>query len=232
MLKESYPFNGYAFISRAIVCLAIVLGAGCTHTKVLDLREGDASDAALLTSVETVRIESVDGLEVERGFIGQKYQFEISPGLHTVIVTYNDFFEYGLDQFETVSSGIMKVRFHAETGGEYRITHDVIETVEKARLFAKKPVIALVDGNNTQVDVDVEYSIPKSLLSKIRFQSEEEKVFASDYVPEASGMNSAIKDNAKGNTNAKSLSTLESLQAVWKEATSEEKEAFRKWINQ
>ena len=201
--------------SRLVICFLALWTYGCAHNAVIDLHDGDPSLAAIITTLKTVKIESVDGHPVETGLITDSYRIEISPGTHTLMVIYSDFFEYGHDQFETVKSAAIKIKFHAAAGGRYRIVHDPINTVEAAREYAKRPELALLDANNAAVDITIEYGIPKSLLSALRFRSEEEQVFADDYLADEPDE-----------------STLPLLKTIWGKTSSQEREQFLRWIKQ
>ena len=211
----------------SVITLAVagLLAAGCSTQQYHDWYEGKAASAAVLKSYKTVLVEAIDGRDAGTAFIGQQHSYELAPGPHTVVVTYADMYDLTADDFEKVESGPVKIQFTAQAGKTYQLSHEPVDGVDAAKAFAKKPELAILNTATGQpVETSVEYAMPKRLLPTIRFASEEEKVFASDYQAAAPG---TAEPQLAGKDH---LSALKMLQFSWEQASPEERETFLQWI--
>lgn len=222
-------------VQRSIIYFVLVTAglftSGCATQQYHDWYEGEPGDGAVLKSYKTVLVEAINGRDAGSAFIGQEHSYELPAGKLTLLVSYADMYDQTADDFEKVSSSPVKIQFLAEAGKTYQLAHDPIENIQAAKAFAKKPEISVIDvAANQPVETTVEYTVPKRLLPSLRFASEEEKVFASDYqTPTAVTEPSAAKPQL---AEKKDLSVLKMLQFSWEQASEEERDLFLQWIKQ
>ena len=210
-------------MKRYLIIWGLALLASCATQQHHDFYGGEAGSAVILKSSETIQVESIDGRDVGPGFIGQLHSYTLSPGSHRLIVTFADMYDLSSDDFEKVISGPIKLSFVAEPGKTYHLTHKKIVGIDEARAFALKPALALVNvATGKKIDVSLEYGLPRRLIPKLRFESEDEKVFVSDYTPEKAHASSA----------AKKITLLQVLKSNWQQASEQERAAFLQWIKQ
>lgn len=201
------------------------LMAACASNKVIDLYEGDAQQAGLIQSSPTVQFKYVDDDPVKSGFVGQTHTYEVGAGQRTIMVEYSDLFEVSNDEHDKVVSRPAKIAFKVEAGKTYQVSHDPQKKLEQAQAFAEKPSFWVINtATNKKVDAKVELSRPRTFLTSLQsavtpvYEFESDKVVKS---PESSALNTS---------DIKAASRLEALQNIWADASSEEREAFLKWI--
>ena len=111
-----------------------------------------------------------------------------------------------------------------------------------ARLMREKPVFALIEtGSGAALDLVVEYTTPRSILSRLRFESEQEQIFVSDYIktqqatkpvasnPSAKPVMSGGESETAASAAGSDLSALRMLKFSWQQASPEERAAFLEW---
>lgn len=225
-------------IGFGLLGIFFAVAAGCATKQHHDLYQGESGQAAVLKSSETVLIEMINGREVGPSFIGQVHSYELAPGEYTILVSYSDLYDIDADNFDKVDSDPVKLTFNLSAGGTYQVTHREISGLSDAKAFAKKPVIKVKDvASGDYVSAAVEYVVPKRLLPQLVFGSDEEKVFASDYVEPASPPTEAgaAPDNAAEGVKPvkqSDLSALKMLQFSWQNASQEERDAFLRWVEE
>ena len=208
--------------------LLVLFAGGCATKQYHDWYKGKAAAGAVLKSHKTILVQAIDGRDAGTAFIGQQHSFELAPGEHSIVVTYADMYDLTADDFEKVESGPVKMQFRAEAGKTYQLAHEAIADIQAAKAFAKKPELKILDAATGEpVRVDLEYAMPKRLLPTLRFASEEEKVFASDYQTPAAAPSAEPEPADKAD-----LSALKMLQFSWEQASPAERKAFLKWIEQ
>ncbi len=208
--------------------LQTLLLSGCATRLNHDWYEGDDNAAALLISGETVLIESINGKQTDSAFIGQIHQYRVAPGDYTVVAIYADIFDKTADDFEKIKSNPVKLRFSLEPGKSYRVEHQVIDQLEEAEAFAARPVFKVVDINSgTALAATTEYTTTKSLLSKLKFESAQQPVFASEYGEQKMPVDKMVKTQ----TVSDHSSSLKMLKLSWQQATPEERALFLKWVD-
>ena len=212
----------------AVFLVSLVLLQGCTTQQYHDWYEGKAATGVVLKSYKTVLVEAINGRDAGASFIGQEHSYELAPGKYTLVVTFADMFELSADEFEKVESGPIKMTFMAEAGKTYQLSHQPLADLAAAKAFAKKPELVITDMDaGVPVVATLEYTVPKRLLPALRFASEEQKVFASDYQAVPTTQTAEI-----GMAQDDDLSALKMLQFSWDKASTSEREAFLKWIGQ
>ena len=218
-----------SFLLRSGMLLIILaFQSGCATQQYHDWYEGKPAKGAVLNSAPTILVEAINGRDAGASFIGQQHSYELAPGEYTVVVSYADMYDLTADDFEKVESSPVKMTFTAKAGATYQLRHEPVDGVEAARKFAKKPDLKILDqATGKPVEVAIEYTVPKRLLPTLRFASEEEKVFVSDYNPPAGPKNDAEPELASDDE----LSALKMLQFTWEQASQQEREAFLRWID-
>lgn len=222
----------YQALIRKLVLNVVLFSAlclsGCATVQYHDWHEGEPKSGAILTSAETVIIESINGRQTNTSFIGQTHTYELSPGTYTVVLTYADLFDKSADDFEKVKSNPVKLVFPVEKGVSYRLEHRKINGLADAADFAKKPVIQLLDTKTgNELDARVEYTTTKSFLSRFKFASDQEQVFASEYI----GQPASNNDTQTVKVSEDDSSALKMLKFSWQQATPVDRQAFLKWLN-
>lgn len=203
--------------------LALVLIQGCATQQYHDWYDGKPATGAVLKSYKTVLVEAINGRDAGASFIGQEHSYELAPGNYTLVVTFADMYDRTADDFEKVESSPVKITFAAEAGKTYQLSHEPLADLQAAKAFAKEPQITIMDvAADVPVMTTVEYTVPKRLLPTLRFASEPENVFASDYQGTSTAESALTKDE--------DLSALKMLQFSWGKASAKEREAFLEWI--
>lgn len=203
------------FFKSCTLLLGLLVVTGCSSLATRhNLYEGEADNAAIILSSDTIQVEYIDNRDVGVSFIGQSKEFAVLPGQHTLIMKYADFWSPTTGDDEKVTSRPVKVTFTVEANQTYQLSHQRVDTLEKSQTFAKEPVFFVKNvDTNTIVDATFEASAPKSFLPELKFESTPEYRFASDGAAVASPPN-----------------RLQNLQQIWSAATKEEKAAFLQWI--
>lgn len=220
-----------------LVLLAMVL-SGCASSRHHTLYDGDPALRAGIQSFDTVMIRYIDDEDMGLSFIGQKQQYDIKAGQHTLLVEYSDIFQIDADQHDKVVSRPAKVTFVAEAGKQYQVQHPPQQRLNNAKAFAEKPEFWVVElGSGERVASQVELSRPRSFMTGLKSVNTPEYEFASDALsPGAAGASAAAASVAQGVTPAATAgaagpSNLQMLQYSWKNASAEDRAAFLEWIN-
>ncbi|MCG8668117.1 MAG: DUF2057 domain-containing protein [Pseudomonadales bacterium] len=233
------------WIFMKLVVISALVASGCATKQHHVWYEGN-EQAAVLKSKETVLIESIDGRKTDVAFIGQVHSYSLAPGEHVIVVTYGDLFEITADDYEKITSNPVKLTVNLEAGKTYQFDHKEVKKMEASREFSQKPVFSLMDTSTGKAqDLVVEYTTPRSILSRLRFESEQEQIFVSDYVKKQQATKPASADGAvvtssptaeNGATTAKAsggeLSPLHMLKFSWQQASPQERAAFLEWTQQ
>lgn len=214
------------------------------------LYDGDPALAAHIDSFDTVLITYIDNEDMGMSFIGQKQQYDIKAGQHTLLVEYSDIFDVDADNHEKIVSRPAKITFIAEAGKRYQVQHTPQNRLNHAKVFAEKPDFWVVElPAQTRVPATVELSRPRHFLAGLKFENTPTYEFASDAVPAAPAVIpapvppapapvaasvaavAATPAAAASPATATDMSHLKMLQYSWQNASPAEREAFLKWVN-
>lgn len=204
-----------SFRSLALPLLALSsLLAGCAATHgPLKAYEGPLrapADVALVDVPEQVQVMAIDGREPPPSFLRSSVQMALLPGSHVLSLRYVQLFQINADDHEIVRSGQAALRFEAAAGGHYRLEVPAQRNLDAARQFAKAPQFQLADlgGGAAIASVPIQSYAEASLIDTLG------KAFES-----------------QGQA-ARPVTNTDLLKDIWSRSSSEERDAFRTWINQ
>lgn len=192
--------------------LSLGLLAGCAASGPLKTYEGPARPAAELATLavpEEVQVMAIDGREPPTTFARSDVQMALLPGEHVLSLRYVQLFQLGADSHEIVRSKQAALRFNAAAGAAYRLESPHQAKLEQGKAFAKDPKFRLVNaGNGEAVDsVSITSYAEASLVDTIN------KAFQSQGEP-------------------RTATNLDLLKDVWGRTSPEERDAFRRWLDQ
>lgn len=200
---------------KPLAVAALLIGmAGCSTTsapvKLYDGATRPAIELALVSVPEEIEVMSVDGHEPPPSFLKSRVQLALLPGEHVFSLRYVELFQLNADEHDVVRSKQAALRFTAAAGAEYRLQIPKQTGVEVARKFAKDPQFALVnvkEGGSVQSTAIKSYA-EASLIDTIT------KAF-----------DGSAKEEAEG-----PVTNVDLLKDVWGRASTEERAAFRRWL--
>lgn len=200
--------------SALVAVLMVSTLSGCAGlNKPISAYEGPlrpVAEVAVLTVPEEIQVLAVDGREVTSYLLGSRDQaVHVLPGERVLTVRYVKLFELSANDHEVVRSRPAAIRFEARAGQAYSFRFVEPAKVEAAREFAKAPVFELVAQDAT----------PVASSQAIKSYAEGSLV-------------DSINRAFEGGTSKAAAGNLELLQDVWGRSSAEEREAFRRWLEQ
>lgn len=194
--------------------LAVSLLAGCASGPRAPVQayQGPVrplAEVALLEVPEHVQVMAIDGREPPPSFLRSSVVLALLPGEHVLSLRHVQLFQLNSEEHEVVRSRQAALRFVAAASGRYRVEAPLQGNVGAARQFAREPVFRLVDGGGAAVE-----SVPV-------------KSFA-----EASLIDTLGRAFDSQSGEAVPVSNTDLLKDIWNRSSTEEREAFRTWINE
>ncbi len=199
--------------SALVAMLMAATLAGCAGlNKPMTAYEGPArpvAEVAVLELPEELQLLAVDGREQSSYLLGSRQQVvHILPGERVLTLRYVELFQLSANDHEVVRSRPVALRFEAKAGQRYAFRYAKPGKVEAAREFAKAPSLELLTQD----------AAPIASSQAIKSYAEGSLV---------DSINSAFEGGTP-----KAVGNLELLQDVWGRSTAEEREAFRRWLEQ
>jgi uncharacterized protein YccT (UPF0319 family) len=196
----------------AVVSLALL--GGCAAPGPVKLYDGPERKPAELVRIsvpEPVEVMAVDGREPPGNFLHNSPDLLLLPGEHVLSLRYVELFQIDAENHEVVRSRQAALRFSGAAGSSYRLTVPPLSGLDAAKKFAASPVFTLVNpqtGEKTQ-SVAIRSYAEASLIDTL------DNAFASSQAQKSQGD-----------------SNLDVVKDVWARMTTEERKAFRAWIEQ
>lgn len=104
------------------------------------------SPRATIEIPEAFNLKYVDGECYKRPlFSSGDVVLELAPGSYQLIIEYEEIWELNADDHERIVSEPLSVTFVAEGGRPYLLRYPDLDSVKAATVFAKAPVVAIVD---------------------------------------------------------------------------------------
>lgn len=184
-----------------------------------------ALSATTLTVAENLIVTEVNNKGVEHGFIGQKSNFTLGPGKHTLIVRFKDVFE-DLDFAEEkmVESNPFAVSFLINKQQRLTLKTTKILNLKQAERFAKSPEIMLLDEKTQPLVLNLrsveEYKIAQQVNLAVA-QLDDTKAIHEQPVP----LNQQQADNTLIQVDALTMLTY-----WWQTASDKQKSQFKTLI--
>ena len=232
----------YSSLSAVLISIVILFSL-LSCMKRPPVRIGDVSriayaDVTRINVPADIEVESVDGHRVKSladYILSTIEEIHVAPGEHEIVVRYSTFWEYDKRRREEIKSKKIALKFNAERGGLYMLTHPELDDMREAKKFAENPDIWIAkvgkfsdkENEGTRASRSVE-------MSESRRYTEPEKppIIERDtslMIPEKK--NEISKSAHK--TQVEKSSTMKedtALKEEWYSLSEEEKEEFRKWL--
>lgn len=168
------------------------------------------AEVALLELPEHVQVMAIDGREPPPSFLRSSVVLALLPGEHVLSLRHVQLFQLNSEEHEVVRSRQAALRFVAVASGRYRVDAPLQDSVGAARQFAREPVFRLVDaGGGAAVE-----SVPVKSYAEASLIDTLGRAF----------------DSQSGE--AGPVSNTDLLKDIWSRSSSEERQAFRIWINE
>lgn len=201
------------YTQRAALLLAIMGLTACATQGPIKAYEGQTrapNELALLSIPEQVEVMAVDGHEPPPSFLKSNVELNMLPGEHVLSLRYVELFQLGSDEHDVVRSKQAALRFTAVAGTAYTLQAPKQLNHAAAKAFAKDPHFTVLDKQSGAIT-----------------ESTAIKSYA-----EASLMDSISKAFSDSQAAASTVTNLDLLKDVWARTSSEERSAFRAWLDQ
>ncbi|WP_296405177.1 DUF2057 family protein [Psychrobacter sp.] len=187
---------------------------------------------------ENIKVTAINGQEVNTSaFQPIKKSFTLQPGKHVITAKYDRLYDLRSDDHDYLHSGNVTVTADMQDNQSYRLTMPgQPENYEDARKYVKSPTLAVVQGNQViakATGAEVQRGLLSGLTSLFGSndaQFENQKAIAAidnNGNVSNSSNNNAIAPISANNTQA---NTLDSFMQLWLQATPNEREKIRQWI--
>ncbi len=167
------------------------------------------AEAARITIPADIKVESVDGHSVKSltdYILSTIDEIHVAPGEHEIVVRYSTFWAYDkIKKHEEIKSEKIALKFNAERGGLYILTHPELDDMMEAKKFAENPDIRVAKVGKFFDKENEGTTVSRSAeMSESRRYTEPEK-------PSTIKYGTVLKEE-------------------WDSLSEEEKEEFRKWM--
>ncbi len=195
--------------------------------------EGAVGETVAIFVPEVIEIFSVNGQRLSgTAWAWGKTQLRVEtpPGYVRMVVRYRDWWPGAGDQYERLASAPVVLQWYARPGMRYRLVVKVPANVDEARALAAKPEIRVMtdpDGTLAAVQsLDAEPGEASKPWMEWMMPGTETNAPPSKGVAEAG----AAPHIEPGPEAAFRYDALHDLQEVWRRATPEQREEFRRWM--
>ena len=200
----------------ALVLSVTLVGCASSLTRVDAWQgnpEGAATPAVLKTPGE-IQVAAINGRSMTRFMLDDlALDYGLLPGETEVVFTYKTIWARtgvvrdGESKVHTVESEQQVVRFDAQPGAEYRFRFDKPSSRQHAEAMMADFSAAIIDSNGVVVAESGKW----------------------DGLSQANDSRTPLGTSTSGASAGPGSTTLERLQALWKDATEEEKRNFLRW---
>ena len=200
--------------------------------------------ATTLTVSDNLIVSHINNKIVDHGFFDHTTKFSLKPGQHALVIHYKDVFEdLNFAEDRVVKSKDFVVKLLVDQQKTLSLKTSTIKNLAQSEAFSKSPTLILTDENNQELPIELEsvadYKIAeqvesainsytnqqaidhdkKAIISKVQFLS---KTTTATTVP------STINDMSN---KLIQINALPMLKYWWQNASEEEKQHFKKFIN-
>ena len=226
----NHPLKMRLWLTRLwLTGIALLLLTACKSMPAYQAYEGQPrtdNEVSTFSVPEKFNLLAVDGVKYSNSSIRSGAIFKVLPGVHELLIEYQDFWDLGGEEHEKVTSKPIAIRVTTQAGKQYTIDSKILEDVEHAQAFAKKPKITIIDNLSKQsVSAEIKYNrYVGSFLSSLFGPSEA----VPTQLTETDGANRAVTSStpsAKDEGKA-----LEMLKYWWETANKNQQDSFQQWL--
>lgn len=217
------------------VAAALLLASGCASTRVIRAGgdDGAVAEAVAIFVPEVIEIFSVNDQRLSgTAWAWGKTQLRVEapPGYVRIVARYRDWWPAAGDQYERMVSSPVVLQWYARPGARYRLMVKVPANADEARALAAKPEIKVVtdpDGTLAAIQsLDAEpRDTSKPWMEWMRPGTE------TNALPQKAEATTPTGPRIEpGPEAAFRYDALRDMQDVWRRASPEQREEFRRWM--
>ena len=186
---------------------------------------------------DNIKVTAINGQQVNSSpFQSLKKSFNLQPGKHVITAKYDRLYDLRNDEHDYLRSGNVTVTAEMQDNQTYRLAMPgQPEKYEEAKKYAKAPTLAVMKGSQVvskSTGVSEEGSLFSSITSLFGSndaQMENQKAIAAINADGKSSSSNAIAP-VSTNSNSAQADTLDRFMQLWLQATPDEREKIRQWI--
>ena len=186
---------------------------------------------------DNIKVTAINGQQMNSSpFQSLKKSFNLQPGKHVITAKYDRLYDLRNDEHDYLRSGNVTVTAEMQDNQTYRLAMPgQPEKYEEAKKYAKAPTLAVMKGSQVvskSTGVSEEgglFSSITSLFGSNDAQMENQKAIAAINADGKSSNSNAIAP-VSTNSNSAQADTLDRFMQLWLQATPDEREKIRQWI--
>ncbi len=186
---------------------------------------------------DNIKVTAINGQQVNSSpFQSLKKSFNLQPGKHVITAKYDRLYDLRNDEHDYLRSGNVTVTAEMQDNQTYRLAMPgQPEKYEEAKQYAKAPTLAVMKGSQVVskstgvVEEGGLFSSITSLFGSNDAQMENQKAIAAINADGKSSSSNAIAP-VSTNSNSAQADTLDRFMQLWLQATPDEREKIRQWI--
>ncbi|WP_407719820.1 DUF2057 domain-containing protein [Psychrobacter sanguinis] len=186
---------------------------------------------------DNIKVTAINGQQVNSSpFQSLKKSFNLQPGKHVITAKYDRLYDLRNDEHDYLRSGNVTVTAEMQDNQTYRLAMPgQPEKYEEAKQYAKAPTLAVMKGSQVVskstgvIEEGGLFSSITSLFGSNDAQMENQKAIAAINADGKSSSSNAIAP-VSTNSNSAQADTLDRFMQLWLQATPDEREKIRQWI--
>ncbi|WP_227429718.1 DUF2057 family protein [Psychrobacter sp. I-STPA6b] len=208
---------------------AISLGIATMITTV------SAQAAVTLLVDDNIKVTALNGQEVKQGlFQPLTKEFTLEPGKHVITAKYDRLYDLSGDNHDYLRSGHISVSADLVDNQTYRLTMPgQPEAYREAKEYAEHPTLAIQQGNTIIAQQESINNSGGGFLSGI--SSAIGGMFGGNKAQATNQQAIAALETSNpsaNNVNVNNTSTLDKFMQLWLQASPEEREKIRQWVQE
>ena len=210
---------------------------GTAALSAVSMFAGVSAQAAVTLLVDdNIKVTAVNGQEVKQGlFQPLTKELTLEPGRHVVTAKYDRLYELSGDNHDYLRSGNISVAAQLEDNQTYRLTMPgQPEAYREAKKYAEQPTLAIERDNQViaqQESINEGGGLFSGISSKIGGMFGGSNAQAANQQAIAA-LETANTSTAPTAVNPNNTSTLDKFMQLWLQATPDEREKIRQWIQE
>ena len=186
---------------------------------------------------DNIKVTAINGQQMNSSpFQSLKKSFNLQPGKHVITAKYDRLYDLRNDEHDYLRSGNVTVTAEMQDNQTYRLAMPgQPEKYEEAKQYAKAPTLAVMKGSQVVskstgvIEEGGLFSSITSLFGSNDAQMENQKAIAAINADGKSSSSNAIAP-VSTNSNSAQADTLDRFMQLWLQATPDEREKIRQWI--
>ena len=186
---------------------------------------------------DNIKVTAINGQQVNSSpFQSLKKSFNLQPGKHVITAKYDRLYDLRNDEHDYLRSGNVTVTAEMQDNQTYRLAMPgQPEKYEEAKQYAKAPTLAVMKGSQVVskstgvIEEGGLFSSITSLFGSNDAQMENQKAIAAINADGKSSNSNAIAPVSTNSYSAQA-DTLDRFMQLWLQATPDEREKIRQWI--